>query len=56
MLMHYILFYTTVDNYIERRAPYREEHLKYANAAHDKGTLVMAGAVADPADSAGLLF
>jgi uncharacterized protein len=54
--MYYILFYTTVDNYIERRVPYREEHLKYANAAHDRGTLVMAGALADPADSAVLLF
>jgi uncharacterized protein len=54
--MYYILFYKTVDNYIERRAPYREEHLKYANKAHDKGELVMAGALAEPADSAVLLF
>jgi len=54
--MYYILFYKTVENYVERRAPYREEHLKYANAAHDKGALVMAGALAEPADSAVLLF
>jgi uncharacterized protein len=54
--MYYILFYKTVDNYVEKRAPYREEHLKYANAAHDKGALVMAGALAEPADGAVLLF
>ena len=54
--MYYILFYKTVDNYVERRAPYREEHLKYANAAHNKGALVMAGALAEPADGAVLLF
>jgi uncharacterized protein len=54
--MYYILFYKTVDHYVERRAPYREEHLKYAMAAQARGDLVMAGALADPADSAVLLF
>jgi uncharacterized protein len=54
--LYYILFYKTVENYVERRAPYREEHLKYASASHDRGALVMAGALAEPADSAVLLF
>jgi hypothetical protein len=54
--MYYILFYKTVDNYFERRAPYREAHLKYATAARDRGALVMAGALAEPADSAVLVF
>ena len=54
--MYYILFYKTVDNYIEKRAPYCEEHLKYATAAHERGELVMAGALAEPADSAVLVF
>jgi uncharacterized protein YciI len=54
--MYYILFYKTVDNYVERRAPYREEHLAYANAALQRGDLVMAGALAEPADSAVLVF
>ncbi len=49
--MYYILFYKTVDNYVERRKPYREEHLKYANASHDNGALFLAGALAEPADS-----
>jgi uncharacterized protein YciI len=54
--MYYILFYKTVENYIEKRAPYREEHLKLANQAHQNGTLVLGGALADPADGALLVF
>jgi uncharacterized protein YciI len=54
--MYYILFYKTIENYIEKRAPYREEHLEYAQAAHKRGALVMAGALSDPADSAVLVF
>ncbi len=54
--MYYTLFYTTVEDYIERRAPYREEHLKIAKAASENGTLVMAGALADPPDGALLVF
>ena len=54
--MYIILFYKTIDNYIERRAPYREEHLKYAEDAHKKGVLVMGGALADPVDGAVLVF
>ncbi|OGC92708.1 MAG: hypothetical protein A2W25_06940 [candidate division Zixibacteria bacterium RBG_16_53_22] len=54
--MYYILFYKTVDNYVERRAPYREAHLKYANASRDRGELFLAGALSEPADSAVLVF
>ncbi len=54
--MYYILFYKTVDNYVEKRAPFREKHLAYANAAHERGELIIAGALADPADSAVLVF
>ena len=54
--MYYILFYKTVENYVTRRAPYRDDHLKYANASHERGELYMAGALADPADSAVLIF
>ena len=54
--MYYILFYKTVENYVERRAPYRDAHLAYANAAHERGELVMAGALDEPADSAVLVF
>lgn len=54
--MYYILFYKTVDNYIERRAPFREEHLNLAQKAHQNGELVLGGALADPADGAMLIF
>jgi uncharacterized protein YciI len=54
--MFYILFYKTVENYIERRAPYREQHLKLVEEAHERGELVMAGALSEPADSAILVF
>ncbi len=54
--MYYILFYKTVDNYIERRKPFREAHLKYANSSHDRGELFLAGALSDPADTAVLVF
>ncbi len=54
--MYYILFYTTADDYLERRGEFRDEHLTYAQAAHARGELLLAGAMADPADSAVLIF
>ena len=54
--MHYILFYDVVDNYVERRAPFRAQHLAHARAALDRGDLVLGGALADPADGAILVF
>lgn len=54
--MYYILFYKTVENYIERRAPYREEHLNLAMEAHQKGSLMLGGALGNPADGAILVF
>jgi uncharacterized protein YciI len=54
--MHYILFYECVENFLERRAPYRSEHLVAAQAAHARGELVMAGALAEPVDRAVLVF
>lgn len=54
--MFYILFYTTVDQYVEKRKPYREEHLALARQAEADGSLVMAGALAEPADGAVLIF
>jgi len=54
--MYYALFYTTVDDYIEKRAAYREEHLALATAAYESGNLVMAGAFTDPANGALLIF
>jgi uncharacterized protein YciI len=54
--MHFILFYKTVDNYVEKRVPYREEHLKLIREAHENGDLLMAGALAEPADGGVFIF
>ena len=54
--MHYLLIYKTVENYVERRAPFRVAHLGYAEAAHARGELLMAGALAEPVDTAILVF
>jgi uncharacterized protein len=54
--MYYILFYQTVDNYTVKRIPFRDEHLAYAQKAHTSGSLLMAGALTDPVDSAVLIF
>jgi uncharacterized protein YciI len=54
--MHHILFYDVVPDYVEKRAAYRAEHLDLARQAHQRGDLVMAGALSDPADGAVLVF
>jgi hypothetical protein len=54
--MHYLLFYETSPDYLERRGEFRSEHLALAWQAHDRGELVLAGAYADPADGALLVF
>jgi uncharacterized protein len=54
--MHYLMFYELADDYLERRATWRAEHLKLAWAAQERGEIVLAGAMADPVDHAVLLF
>lgn len=54
--MFYMLLYEYVENAVERRAPFREEHLTLAREAHASGALVLAGAFADPVDGAALVF
>jgi uncharacterized protein YciI len=54
--VHYILFYDVVDDYMEKRAEFRDAHLKLAKQAHERGELVLAGALTDPADGAVLVF
>ena len=55
-MSYYALFYHVVDDYVARRAAYRDDHLRLAREAHRRGELVMAGAFSDPADSALLVF
>jgi len=54
--MHYLLFYELGDDYLERRAEFRNVHLKLAWEAAERGELVLGGALANPADGAVLLF
>jgi len=54
--MHYLLFYDVVENYVEKRQPFRARHLDHARRAVDRGELVLGGALADPPDGAVLLF
>jgi len=53
---YYALFYEVVDDFAERRAPFRDEHLRQAREAHHNGEIVLAGALAEPADGALLIF
>ena len=54
--MHYVLLYEVRDDYVEKRGQFRELHLKHARAAYDRGELILGGAMADPIDSAMLVF
>jgi uncharacterized protein YciI/heme-degrading monooxygenase HmoA len=54
--MHYLLFYEVAEDYLARRAEFREPHLQKAWQAHERGELVLGGALADPVDGAVLLF
>src|SRR5579863_3082907 len=51
-VMHYVLFYEVGEGYVERRVPYRNEHLALVRKSYDQGDIVLAGALADPADGA----
>lgn len=53
---YFLLTYQVVDDYIERRQTYRNEHLALARAASDRSELRYAGAYADPVDGAALVF
>lgn len=45
---YFALTYEVVDDYVERRTPFREEHLGLARAARERGELLMGGALSEP--------
>ena len=53
---YYALFYELVDDMINRRVPFREEHLRLARESRERGELVLAGALTEPVDRALLVF
>jgi uncharacterized protein YciI len=54
--MHFILFYEYAEDYLARRGEFRNAHLRKAWEAQARGELLLAGAFADPADGAALVF
>lgn len=55
-MKHFLLFYETSPDYLERRPQYRGEHLRLAWEAQERGEIVLAGALASPPDGAVLFF
>jgi uncharacterized protein YciI len=55
-MQYFALFYDVVDDFVARRAAFREDHLRLAREAHRRGELLLAGALTDPADHALLVF
>ena len=46
---YFALTYEVVDDFVNRRMPFRPAHIKEVRDAHARGELVMAGALAEPA-------
>jgi uncharacterized protein YciI len=55
-MKYFVMFYYLVDDYLARRAQFREEHLRLAREANQRGELILAGALSEPADRALLVF
>ena len=51
-----VLEYALADDYLERRAALRDDHLRLAREAHERGELLLAGALPDPYDRALLVW
>lgn len=52
----YVLFYEYVDDILERREPFRAEHLAGIRAGQDDGRILMAGPLGDPVHGGALVF
>ena len=46
---YFALTYEVVDDFVNKRTPFRPSHLKEVREAHARGELVMAGALGEPA-------
>lgn len=55
-MKHFLLFYSFVPDYLDRRAQFRDAHLKLAWQSAENGELLLGGALADPVDGGLLLF
>src|SRR5260370_24299526 len=48
---YYALFYEVVDDFVNRRVPFRQEHLRLANEARERGEIFFSDALAEPASA-----
>jgi hypothetical protein len=55
-MKNFALIYDVVDNFVERRMPFRDAHLRLARDANARGLLQLAGALGDPPEGALLVF
>jgi uncharacterized protein YciI len=55
-MAYFALFYEVIDDFVARRTPFRDEHLRFAREAHSRGEILLAGALADPPDRALIVF
>ena len=55
-MSYFVLAYDVVDRFVERRAQYRDEHLRLVRECHARGQVIMGGALGDPPDGAMLIF
>jgi len=55
-MQYYVLTYDVDRDFAERRMPFREDHLRLVRQAHERGFIVLAGAVGNPPEQALLVF
>src|SRR5215213_2157693 len=48
---YFVLSYEVVDDFANKRTPFRPAHLQEVRNAHARGDLVMAGALGEPAEA-----
>jgi uncharacterized protein YciI len=53
---YFALLYDVVDQFSEKRLPFRAVHLMLVREAHARGEIVMAGAIGEPPQGALLIF
>jgi uncharacterized protein YciI len=55
-MKHFLLFYEVGTDYVEKRAQFREAHLRKAWESCARNEMILGGALADPTDGAVILF
>ena len=56
MPAHFLLLYDYPDDLLERRKPYRDDHLELIRQWKQDGRLLIAGAIGDPPHGGALAF